>query len=125
MWCYDMILIGHVPAEQNKSLASEDVAFYRESSMYDSLLMSLKLGSKSLSDALHRRYRYLPFIITCLLSIYLRAFVLVTRKTKFMGRQRQEEGKSDSEEDEYGDVESDAQSHSEENDSDEGGIGSL
>ncbi|OWM86976.1 hypothetical protein CDL15_Pgr016012 [Punica granatum] len=79
----------HAPAERLKSLSSEDVAVYKEPSMYDSLLVSLKSSNKSFSDA-HER------------------------------RQRQEEGRSDSEEDDIGGLESDAESQSEEDGSDEG-----
>ncbi|PKI54828.1 hypothetical protein CRG98_024779, partial [Punica granatum] len=78
----------HAPAERLKSLSSEDVAVYKEPSMYDSLLVSLKSSNKSFSDA-HER------------------------------RQRQEEGRSDSEEDDIGGLESDAESQSEEDGSDE------
>lgn len=58
LYCLDMTSsqIGCAPAGRSKSLDSEDGAVYRESSMYDSLLISLKSGSKSFSDAFRRRY---------------------------------------------------------------------
>ncbi|KAK4797770.1 hypothetical protein SAY86_030096 [Trapa natans] len=47
---------GHAPAERSKGLVSEDMYTYRETSMYDKLLTSLKSGHKSLYVTSGRRH---------------------------------------------------------------------